>query len=158
MKNDWPLQRDCIKFYGDPTRANWLSANTVRVPCPWALFVGKVPVKAILIHKKCAESLTRVLAAVWAAVDKDEAKVKKLKYHIYDGSYNLRHMRGSNQMSMHSFACAIDWDAADNPFNSKKHLFQSDSLLIVKFKEESWIWGGDWGSPDAMHVQAARVR
>jgi hypothetical protein len=30
---------------------------------------------------------------------------------------------------------------------------------VIKFKEEGWIWGGDWlpGSVDAMHVQAARV-
>jgi hypothetical protein len=28
----------------------------------------------------------------------------------------------------------------------------------VKFKEEGWIWGGEWSPPDAMHVQAARIR
>lgn len=148
-----------MAFYGDPRRSGWLAANTVQVKCPWTLYVGKTPVTSILIHKKCAESLGRVLGAIWEAVDKDEIAIKKLKYHVFDGSYNLRSMRGNpNQMSMHSFACAIDWDAADNPFRSRTHLFKSDSLLVVKFKEESWIWGGDWSNPDAMHVQASRVR
>ena len=60
---------------------------------------------------------------------------------------------------MHAFAAAIDWDAADNEQHALRHLFQNDSLLVVKFREEGWIWGGDWspGSVDAMHVQAARI-
>ena len=76
------------------------------------------------------------------------------------GSYNLRLIRGSAfAMSMHAFAAAIDWDAADNAQHDRKHLFQDDGPLVVKFKEEGWVWGGDWsgGSIDAMHVQAARV-
>jgi len=138
----WPLQRDCLAFYGDPRAANWLHANTVDVACPWPLHVGTVPVSHILIHKKCAESLARVLS-----------------YDVYDGSYNLRVMRGGAALSMHAFACAIDFDAADNVFHSAQHVFQHDSLIVVKFIEEGWVWGGDWqpGSVDAMHFQAARV-
>jgi hypothetical protein len=85
--------------------------------------------------------------------------IRALRYDVYDGSYNLRPMRGGSALSMHSFACAIDWDAADNQFHAQKHLFTDSSLLVVKFKEEGWIWGGDWlpGSEDSMHVQAARV-
>lgn len=159
MSNIWPLQKDCITFYGNPAHAGWLQANTISVPCPWALHVGATPVSHITIHKKCAESLTRVLEAIWEACGKDPAQIVALRYDRYDGSYNFRPMRGSAAMSMHSFACAIDWDAADNAFHSTKHLFTDQSLLVVKFKEEGWIWGGDWtpGSQDAMHVQAARI-
>ena len=44
--------------------------------------------------------------------------------------------------------------------SQSKHLFTDATLLVVKFKEQGWQWGGDWsaGSIDAMHVQAARVR
>ena len=68
-------------------------------------------------------------------------------------------MRGGIALSMHSYGVAIDWDAEENPQHSAKHLFREDSLIVVKFKEENWVWGGDWGgsSIDAMHVQAARV-
>lgn len=159
MTTLWPLQRDCLSFYGNPSVANWLHDNTTYVPSPWTLFVGAQPTSHILIHKKCADSLGRVLDAIWDAVGKDPAQIKALHYDKYDGSYNFRPMRGSAAMSMHSFACAIDWDAADNPFHASKHLFTDQSLLVVKFKEEGWIWGGDWtpGSQDAMHVQAARI-
>jgi hypothetical protein len=156
----WPLQKDCIAFYGDPSARNWLHDNTTDVVCPWPIFMGKDPVAHILIHKKCADSLTRVLGNIWDAVGKDVEKIKALRYDQYDGSYNFRPMRGGHSMSMHAFACAIDWDAADNEQHSQKHLFTDSSLLVVKFKEEGWQWGGDWsaGSIDAMHVQAARVR
>lgn len=156
--NVWPLQHDCIAFYGNPAHKGWLHDNTIPITCPWTLHVGVTPTTHILIHKKCAESLARVLGNIWDTCERDYAKIQALRYDRYDGSYNFRPMRGSAQMSMHSFACAIDWDAADNAFHSKKHLFTDQSLLVVKFKEEGWIWGGDWSSPDAMHVQAARIR
>ena len=159
MNNVWPLQNACVEFYGDPSDSNWLELNTTRVICPWPLVMGTTPIGSILIHKKCADSLVRVLNAIWDAVGHDLPTIKKLRYDQYDGSYNFRPIRGGHIMSMHAFAAAIDWDAGDNEQHSQKHLFQDDSLLVVKFKEESWIWGGDWspGSIDAMHFQAARV-
>jgi hypothetical protein len=159
MTNIWPLQKDCISFYGNPASPGWLHDNTTYVACPWTLYVGATPTSHILIHKKCADSLARVLNNVWDACGKDVSKIKEQHFDRYDGSYNFRPMRGAAAMSMHSFACAIDWDAAENAFHSQKHLFTDQSLLVVKFKEEGWIWGGDWspGSQDAMHVQAARI-
>jgi len=157
--NIWPLQSECNSFYGDPRHTGWLHENTMDVPCPWPLHIDKVTTNHILIHKKCADSLHRVLQNIWDAVGHDPKKITDLRYDRFDGSYNLRVMRGGHALSMHSYACAIDWDAADNPFHSSKHLFTDSSLLVVKFKEEGWVWGGDWtpGSVDSMHVQAARI-
>jgi hypothetical protein len=60
---------------------------------------------------------------------------------------------------MHGFGAAIDWDAEENEQHSTKHLFQENSLIVVKFKEQGAVWGGDWSpqSIDAMHLQFARV-
>lgn len=159
MMNLWPLQSQAMSFYGDPRRAGWLQENTIHVACPWPIHVGKIPVNSILIHKKCAESLQRVLLATWDILDRDATKIRAHHYDVYDGSYNLRLKRGGVSLSMHSFAAAIDWDASDNPFHTTKHFFTDSDPLIVKFKEEGWVWGGDWspGSVDGMHVQAARV-
>jgi D-alanyl-D-alanine carboxypeptidase len=156
--SQWPLQRDCLAFYGDPRQGGWLGDNTTFVKCPWPLHIEKMSTDHILIHKKCSESLARVLNKIWDSTGHSYAKISALRYDIYDGSYNLRPMRGSNNMSMHAFACAIDWDAKDNTFHSQKHLFTDDSLLVIKFKEEGWVWGGDWNpGTDAMHMQAARI-
>ncbi len=153
----WPLQRDCLSFYGDPRKSGWLHENTVDVPCPWLLHMDDVALFHILIHKKCAESLTRVLNNIWDTLDHDPAKIHELHYDLFSGSYNLRKMRGGQAMSMHSFAAALDIDAEHNAFHSEHHLFQSDSLIVKAFENESWVWGGHWGSPDAMHFQAARL-
>jgi hypothetical protein len=154
------LQSECPRVDGNPGATGWAAHNLVSVPCPWKLFYERQPVKGILINKKCAESLTRVLGAVWEAVGKDQGQIEKLRYHLYSGSYNYRPMRGGAALSMHAYGRAIDWDDADNPHHSQKHLFQDNSLLITKFKAEGWEWGGNWhgNSIDAMHVQAARVR
>jgi hypothetical protein len=148
----WPTQAQAATFYNPVT--------LVPVKCPWPIFIGSKPVAFIQIHTKCAESLTLVLSRVWQDVGQSMDKIKELRYDQYDGSYNYRPMRGGHNLSMHSYGCAIDWDAADNQQHSLKHLFTDTSPLIVRFKEEGWIWGGDWsvGSIDAMHVQAARVR
>lgn len=155
----WPLQRDAMAFYGNPRSKNWLHDNTTDVACPWPLHMGADHIYHILIHKKCADSLTRVLNNVWDAVGHDFSRIHAMRYDVYDGSYNYRPIRGGHNLSMHSYAAAIDWDAADNEQHSHHHLFTDQSLLVVKFKEEGWVWGGDWGegSVDAMHVQASRV-
>jgi D-alanyl-D-alanine carboxypeptidase len=166
--NVWPLQKDRDAFYGNPgatpaENAAWEAANLVDVLCPWKLFFidGKIiqPVKAIRIHKKCADSLKTVLGNIWDAVNQDQSAIETLHYQHYSGSYVQRPMRGGTSRSCHGYGCAIDWDAEENMQHSMKHLFQPNSLLVVKFKEEGWTWGGDWSpaSIDAMHVQAARV-
>lgn len=164
MTNTWPLQKDCPSFYGDPASHGWEAANMTTVPCPWPLNAAaddpsnKGP-SHIYINKKCADSLVRVLNVIWTGQGQDLAKIKSLRYDKFSGSYNYRPMRGSHLLSMHAYGCAIDWDADDNEFHHTQHLFTDDSPLVVAFKSEGWVWGGDWspGSVDAMHVQAARI-
>jgi hypothetical protein len=166
--NVWPLQKDCNEFYGNPGNIQaqwtaWEAVNLVDVPCPWKLsFIdGKIikPVPAIRIHKKCADSLKVVLGNIWDAVGQDQSAIETLHYHEFSGSYNQRPMRGGVARSMHGYGCALDFDSEENQQHSLKHLFQENSLIVAKFKEENWIWGGDWSpqSVDAMHYQAARV-
>lgn len=154
--NLWPLQSQCRAFYGDPESLHF-QGQLVHVPCPWPLHMDKTTVPYIVIHEKCADSLKLVLENIWEACGKDLNKIHELRYDVYDGSYNYRPMRGSHALSMHAFGVAIDWDAADNAFHDKTHLFKSDSIIVVKFKEQGWVWGGDWSNPDAMHFQAARI-
>ena len=164
MTQVWPLQKDCPAFYGDPGNhpeqwQAWEAANLTTVPCPWVLHMDKKVITKITIHKKCAASLTTVLNNVWDAVGKSQAEIERLKFDQFSGSYNQRPMRGGSARSMHGYGAAIDFDYDDNQFHATKHLFTDSTILIVKFKEEGWAWGGDWspGSVDAMHVQAARV-
>jgi len=164
MMNTWPLQKDCPAFYGDPGDspaqwAAWESANLVLVPCPWPLNMDGTLIKNIRIHKKCSDSLTRVIGAIWTAVGQDVSAIETLRYNLYSGSYNQRPMRGGSSRSMHGFGAALDFDDKDNMQHHLSHLFQDSSLIVIKFKEEGASWGGDWSaqSVDAMHFQFARV-
>ena len=152
----WPLQSECQSFYGYP---GTVEKSLVRVPCPWPLKIEGTVQSSILIHKKCADSLKRVLAEIWDRCGDDIKKIAALKYDIYDGTYVDRPMRGSTQTSMHAYGCAIDFDAEDNPFHEAKHLFTPDSIIVEAFEREGWTWGGRWSaaSKDWMHFQAARI-
>lgn len=157
MKNVWPLQRDALAFYGNPFAAGFETRNIVRIQCPWTLQHSTR--SQIAVNKKCADSLKRVLANVWDAAQRSQHTIANFRYDIFDGSFVVRNKRGGNSLSMHALGAALDWDAKDNAQHSQTHFFNHQSLIVVKFIEEGWIWGGDWspGSIDAMHFQAARV-
>jgi len=158
VTNIWPLQRDAAAFYGEPWLPGWLHDCTIDVPCPWPL---RGCPQHILIHKKCRESLYRVLNAIWDAVGHNFETIQRLRYDRFDGSYCYRPIRGGDgrHLSMHSYAAALDFDAEDNQQHSQHHLFQDDSLIVKCFEAEGWIWGGRWspGSIDSMHFQAVRI-
>lgn len=154
--NTWPTQAECPSFYGD---AATVKASLVNVQCPW-LMNGKT--HTIQVHSKCAASLERVLNYIWEYCGKSQDKIHSFEYDIFDGSYVPRNIAGTSTPSVHSYAAALDFDAARNqqldPLS--KTTFKENSLIVYAFKAESWVWGGDWtpASIDAMHFQAARVR
>lgn len=167
IKNTWPTQAQCDAYYGDPRGGHgtysphWAANHLTHVSVPWVMHYqeGKriIPVTHITIHKKCAESLTRVLAHIWEQCGEHQSAIDTLHYNRYDGSFNYRVMRGGHALSMHSYAIAIDFDADENEFGHKVHAFHPDSLIVQAFEAEGWVWGGRWAFPDAMHFQASRV-
>jgi Putative peptidoglycan-binding domain-containing protein len=159
MSNKWPLQKDCAKFYGNPAGANgkasakWESENLVLVSCPWVLRYNNKPVKGIRVHRKCADSLSRVLNRIWERCGRSQAEIDRIGMSIYGGGYNFRAMRGGSSLSMHSYGCAVDFDPARNGLGNAKPAM--DRRVIEEFEREGWEWGGHWSRPDGMHFQAA---
>jgi hypothetical protein len=153
--NVWPTQAECPSFYGSSEAT--IRANLVAVHVPW-LMNGKT--QTIEIHRKCAESLTRIVNFIWEQCGKSQDQIHKFGYDVFDGSFNWRVIAGTNTPSVHSYGAAIDFDAAHNAQHATKTEFKPDSLITQAFETEGWIWGGRWsvGSVDAMHFQAARVR
>lgn len=156
----WPLQKDCDTFYGNPRggagrpSASWESANLVLVKCPWVLRYDGKPVKGLRVHKKCAESLKRVLDAIWGRLDHSQAEIDRIGMSIYGGGYNFRLMRGGSRLSMHSWGCALDFDPARNGMGDTTP--NMDKRVVEEFEREGWEWGGHW--KDGMHFQAAWTR
>ena len=155
-----PKQSECLKLFGNPKGSTWQARNTVRVPVPWAMSMGDIPIKNIQINKIAADSLARVLQKIWDRCDHTQSKIHAAGCDCFSGSFNIRPIRGSHVPSMHSYALAIDINAPANPLGADEAhtMFKHDSLVVRAFKEEGWVWGGDWhGRRDAMHMQFAEV-
>lgn len=154
----WPKQSDCGVFYGDPGDKGFES-QLVRVSIPWLCVTpwdGK-PYKKLLIHRKCADSLRRVLDAIWEAAGRNQDKINEWGLNLCGGTYAYRTMRGGRKLSMHSYGCAIDWDPRRNALGDMTpHLAKCPEVLKA-FRDEGWVWGGDWNRRDGMHFQAAIV-
>lgn len=160
----WPLQKDCDRFYGNPRGANggpsakWESENLVSIRPPYRMTYAGKPITGIRVHKKCAESLKRVLNRIWESAGKDQATVDRWGASIYGGAYNYRLMRGGNALSMHSWGCAIDLDPARNGLGDQTPHFANVPEVLDAFAAEGWEWGGDWSRRDGMHWQASWTR
>jgi hypothetical protein len=153
------MQKDCNAFYGNPSAGGhidhkWYVANIVLITPPYPMHMGAEKVTKISVHRKCAASLTRILGNI--AGYTSNAMLEEMGATEYDGAFCFRKMRGSNHLSMHSWGCAIDIDAAHNPFGGRPR-FTPECKVVKAFEEEHWTWGGRWHHPDGMHFQAAQV-
>lgn len=162
IHNDWARQPQLMRIDGRPRPDGtaWAREHIVLVRCPYQLVYNGHPVSGIRINKKVAPSLTRVLQAIWEECGQSQETIEKHNYHRFSGSYVYRTMRGGKSFSTHAYGRAVDFDAENNQFHSRKHAFQNGDIIVRCFKAEGWVWGGDWSaaSVDAMHFQAARVR
>ncbi|WP_342358522.1 M15 family metallopeptidase [Terrarubrum flagellatum] len=164
----WPSQSPSAmnEFYGDPDsgrdgRADpaWMSANLVRVKPPYRMrwsWGGEVA--TLTVHKKCAESLLRVLDGVAKHYGSQDA-IEQARMHLCGGAFNFRLKRGGSTLSIHSWGAAIDLDPERNAFGRRYRtsLGMMPQPVVELFAAEGWEWGGLWSKPDAMHFQAAKV-
>ena len=134
----------CFKKYGEPSPSN---------PCmtlwdvPEELEIGVIP-KRIYCNKDMVKPLTKAFKALIKTGKVDELKT-------WDGCFNIRKIRGSNLMSLHSWGVAIDVNAFENGLGREPKL----SAEFVKcFTDAGFEWGGHWKSrKDGMHFQLAKI-
>lgn len=164
----WPKQSEVDTFYGNPrgignshVSNRWYVSNIVLVEVPFPLHMGDEPITHISIHKLCALSLKKILSNIKASYAYSHKgnflqQMDADGVTEFDGSYNFRLKTGGRTLSMHSYGCAVDFDAAHNPFGHRGR-FTSASPIVQAFANEGWTWGGNWHTPDGMHFQAASV-
>jgi len=150
---NWPTQAGCRAFYGAP------GTNQTIMTLPYDMtYDGKV-VKRMTINKKCADSAFRALTRI--ASEYNAADRKALGLSIFGGCYNNRPMRGGTQLSMHAYACAIDFDPNRNQLKwgrDKARLAKPDCQAFwAAWLEEGWVSLGLSRNFDWMHIQAARL-
>ena len=132
----------CLKKYGDPTK----ESNMVLWDVPTELEIGVIP-KRLYCNKDLVAPLTQAFKNLIAT-----GFVKELK--TWDGCFNIRKKRGLTSMSLHSWAIAIDVNAAWNGLGKTPVL----SAGFVKcFTDAGFDWGGTWTRKDGMHFQLAKI-
>lgn len=72
----------------------------------------------------------------------------------WDGCYQVRKKRGASSLSIHSWALAIDLNAAWNAFGKAPTL---SPAFVQCFLDAGFDWGGTWSKPDGMHFQLAAI-
>jgi hypothetical protein len=97
-----------------------------------------------------------------ASRDLDELPDDLIKYlKPTAGTYNCRVVGGTNYMSMHAYAAAIDinakyadyWRWALNVHGEPKWTSRIPLQIIRIFEKHGFIWGGYWYHYDTMHFE-----
>lgn len=133
-----------------------LEDDLVMWDVPTELEIGVIP-KRIFCNKVMIQPLTIAFKNLI-----DRGKVDELK--TWDGCYNFRPIRGYEKqwaatgnvkyLSVHSWGCAIDVNAAWNRLRKKPTL----SPEFVKcFTDAGFDWGGYWKRLDGMHFQLSSI-
>jgi len=134
-----------------PHQAQWMRMLEIQPNMfpEWMVMDTKMPVKHIACNVDMYPALDNALRAI---AKKGLAKFLK----TYDGCFNIRPVRGSNNFSWHSYGLAIDLNAETNPMGQTKGDFRDHMDVVQCFKDESFVWGGDFnGRKDNMHFQFA---
>ncbi|MBW3623448.1 MAG: M15 family metallopeptidase [Armatimonadetes bacterium] len=117
--------------------------------------LGQISTGKISFHKKASPQLI----AGFQAVENANLKSKILSY---EGSYNPRLIAGTNKVSRHTYAIAIDINGKYNPYKktpaakgSKGSLHEIADVL----KDFGFGWGGNFNPPyvDGMHFEVIRL-
>lgn len=130
--------KQCFIRYGDPV----LEKSLVLWDVPPELEIGVIP-RRIYCNKDLVSPLTQAFKNLI-----DRNLIDQLK--TWDGCFNIRKKRSAVSASLHSWAIAIDVNAAWNGFNKKPTMSKE---FVDCFKDAGFDWGGDWSSPDGMHFQ-----
>jgi len=151
--NPWPNsdQASLRDFFGEPGDEK----NLVVIEFPFPMFYDGQRVTRTRVHRKCADSLLRVMAAI-----RDEiARNPDIRGEAedYGGVFNFRLKRGGSTYSLHAWGAAIDLDADDNTFRDSWPMKSDMPLeIMAAFAREGWLSAGAFWGYDAMHFQATR--
>ena len=71
----------------------------------------------------------------------------------FEGCWNVRKIRGGENLSMHSYGIAVDHNAKTNALGAQP---QMDDRIVAIFENVGFVWGGHFKRKDGMHFQWAR--
>ncbi len=141
----------CVERYGpiDLASLHWPNANTwikmLEVPKDtfknWRVMQTQVPVTHIAANLDIHRPLSQALDLIVNRNLSDQL-------FSFDGCWNIRSIRGGNQISAHAWGLAIDINASSNPLGGPVTMSQD---LANCFQESGFDWGAGFHRRDGMH-------
>lgn len=149
-------QQKLIQKYGDPTieRKTFeiLNLQLWDIPLYYNTMIPALP-NRLYCHKDLINPLAIVFEQLCSSGLYREIRT-------FDGCFNVRLIRGSKKaLSIHSWALAIDLNAADNPLNYSKEKARSEGLKPFSdafdevFRSNGFTCGIDFNRKDGMHFE-----
>lgn len=164
--NNFPKEKTSFldEVYGKASPPNSCQATAVKVPCPWKMRLDWDLNKTrehFWIHEKVADSLNRVLKAVFEHYGLDG--IKKHNLDRFSGDNQCRNKRNGTTPSTHAYAIAIDFYGSANKLNQTTNDSVPPTLAHPEleffwqcWEKEGWYSLGRMEDRDWMHVQAAK--
>lgn len=156
-QNEWPLQRDCMSFYG---KVGTKQAKC-KLPFPMVLAWDR---SSKLTSYSCHELVKDSMERAWQNIFDHYGyeQIKELGLDKFGGCLNVRKMRGGTSWSMHSWGIAIDVDPDRNALHTSWKNAQMSKPAYKKYHEFWYAEGainlGIERNMDAMHTQFARLK
>lgn len=149
--------KDCLIKYGLPYDEVSTSVNESTqfegkwmklwdIPSEINIDIPVLPNK-IYCNKDLIEPLEKAFRNIIA-----RSLTKELK--TWDGCFNIRNKRGLTSLSLHSWAIAIDINAAWNGLGKEPTMSKE---LVSCFTDAGFEWGGLWTRKDGMHFQLSKI-
>jgi hypothetical protein len=152
----WPLQRDCLKFYGP------VGANQTKLQFPYPMKIAwdlKKTTRSTSCHEKVHDVAARIFDRVLDHYGPE--KISALRLDLFGGCLNVRKMRGGSAWSMHSWGIAFDFDPERNQLKwgrDRAAFAKPDYAMWFKlWEEEGAVSLGRARNYDWMHTQFARL-
>lgn len=126
----------------------WVKDNIVTITVPQLVGVHNDPGGRVTCHRLAATAILRFFEAV----------EKAGKMHLvlsFDGCWNPRIVRGGTTLSNHAFGTDFDLNAQWNPRGKAGPAAGEKGSVVelVPIVEACGLgWGGNWSTPDYMHV------
>jgi hypothetical protein len=147
-------------FYGDPDKGE-PGRQLVPVVPPFQMYYDGKPVRQIMFHRKAAPALAAALSEIWKTYGRSQSAIDAVGLSVFSGAYNPRYVRGyepgnpqgrTPRWSNHAYGAAIDFNAAQNGFNTGYGTMPRNA--VEAFKRQGALWGGDYkGRTDPMHFE-----
>ena len=161
-------------IFGSEAPANIIAVQ-VLLDVEYYSFDGKLHRGQVVVHRAVAKDIIEIFEIIKETKFPIAKAIPIVKYNWSDSAsmadnntsaFNYRVVADTKNLSRHSFGKAIDFNPMQNPYISRAGIFSpkgsnynpkeagtltKDNIIVKKFIEKGWVWGGNFKSIKDYH-------